>query len=67
MTTVVNDVQFESISIDNLTTTVIDNTFTNVMDGEVMSGTLITDVRDHLPVFTVIIIVVQRHYHREKN
>ena len=33
--------------------TVINNIFTNVTDGKVVSGILITDVSDHLPVFTM--------------
>lgn len=33
--------------------TVTDNIFTNAVDGKVVSGILITDVSDHLPVFTV--------------
>lgn len=33
--------------------TVIDNIFTNVTNGKAVSGILLTDVSDHLPVFAV--------------
>uniref|UniRef100_A0A3Q3BKX6 Reverse transcriptase domain-containing protein n=1 Tax=Kryptolebias marmoratus TaxID=37003 RepID=A0A3Q3BKX6_KRYMA len=33
--------------------TVIDNIFTNITNREIMGGILITDVSDHLPIFTI--------------
>lgn len=50
-------VYFQLISkptrITSQSETVIDNIFTNIIDGKVVSGILITDVSDHLPVFAV--------------
>ncbi len=40
------------ITKDNAT--LIDNIFTNVVDGNTISGLLVADMSDHLPVFTVI-------------
>ena len=34
--------------------TLIDNIFANVMDDKIISGLLVTDVSDHLPVFAVL-------------
>lgn len=34
--------------------TLIDNIFTNVMDEKIISGLLVTDVSDHLPVFAAL-------------
>lgn len=39
--------------ITSYSATIIDNIFTNVMDGQVMSGLFICDITDHLPVFTL--------------
>lgn len=39
--------------ITSKSATVLDNIFTKAVDGKIVSGILITDVSDHLPVFTV--------------
>lgn len=39
--------------ITNHSATLIDNIFTNILDGNVASGILINDISDHLPIFMV--------------
>uniref|UniRef100_A0A8C6LAH3 Reverse transcriptase domain-containing protein n=1 Tax=Nothobranchius furzeri TaxID=105023 RepID=A0A8C6LAH3_NOTFU len=40
--------------ITKTSATLIDNIFTNILEYDVLSGLVITDMSDHLPVFTVV-------------
>ncbi len=44
---------YKPTRITSKSATVIDNIFTNAVEGKVVSGILITDISDHLPVFTL--------------